>query len=300
MGMKIAASIVTFNPEIEKLTQNIKALIGQVDTIIIIDNASGNIEAVRELIKNYDEEKIVFKEYAKNYGLAYALNDALNIAFQGGYEWLVTMDQDSSLCDGYVNTCRRLLKEIKDDKIGIICSDVRDINTYKKDTPTQSYSSNKEVSYFKEVACITSGAFTNVKAGIECGGFDNSMFIDQIDYDFCFNLRNHGYFIYRSNDIYINHELGRIEQKKFLGLKYLTTNHSATRLYYIYRNYFIIKKKHLTLARRDNEVKRWFRQQGVRLAYRPLKIILAERDRLNKIKSIFRGIVAGIKIYLKQ
>lgn len=297
--MKIAASIVTFNPEFDRLTQNIEALICQVDNIIIIDNASENIEAIRKLLGDYNKEKIILREYPNNYGLAYALNEAFNIAFQGEFEWLVTMDQDSSLSEGYVDTCRRLIKEIKDNRIGIICSDVRDLNGYKNDTPIRSYSNN-EVSCFREIACITSGAFTNVKAGIECGGFDNSMFIDQIDYDLCFKLRSCGYSIYRSNDIYINHELGRIEQKNLLGVRYLTTNHSAMRLYYIYRNYFVIKKNHWNLARRDRDVKKWFKQQGLRLAYRPLKIIIAERDKLNKIRSIIRGVVAGMKIYLKK
>lgn len=292
--MMVAASIVTYNPELESLKQNLEALLDQVDVIFIVDNASDNISEIEATVKNLKQFDIVIKKYEVNRGLAYALNEAFILADQYCCEWLITMDQDSSISEGYVEECINIIKTNNDTKIGIVCPEVRDKNTYDANN-TELQQINRE-NLSKEVACITSGSFTNVKAGIACGGFDNSMFIDQIDYDFCFNLIRDGFSIYKSNKIFINHELGRTERKKFFGLEYLTTNHSSKRLYYIYRNYFILRKKHCKQYEENQEVKEWFNKQGLRLLYRPVKILLSEKNKIHKLKSIISGVLDGIKI----
>ena len=46
---KILSVIVTYNPEINRLKQNLENIINQVDEVIIIDNNSDNIGLIQEL-----------------------------------------------------------------------------------------------------------------------------------------------------------------------------------------------------------------------------------------------------------
>jgi rhamnosyltransferase len=46
--MKTLAAIVLFNPEIERLNQNIEAIFNQVDDVVLIDNGSSNLNEVKE------------------------------------------------------------------------------------------------------------------------------------------------------------------------------------------------------------------------------------------------------------
>ncbi|MBV1756288.1 MAG: glycosyltransferase [Dethiosulfatibacter sp.] len=294
--MKVAASIVTYNPDLGSLKQNLESLLNQVEIVFIIDNASDNINDIKILLNDYCDYDIELVEYKSNKGLAYALNNALSLANDYKCDWIITMDQDSCISKGYTTECQRLIEIINNDKIGIICSEIRDKNVYDS-SKLELYNLN-EKTFNKEIACITSGSFTNVKAGIACGGFDNSMFIDQIDYDFCFKLINGGFTIFKANNIFILHELGKTVRKNLAGINYLTTNHSPKRLYYIYRNYFILRKNHINLISSNQEVKKWFKKQGLRLAYRPFKILFSEKDKFKKSKSIIVGIFEGLRTTL--
>ena len=59
--------------------------------------------------------------------------------------------------------------------------------------------------------CFTSASWVNIKAWQEVGGFDDSMFIDRVDYDFCMTLWEAGWGIYKTVKTEILHELGSAE-----------------------------------------------------------------------------------------
>ena len=48
--MNICAGIVLFNPEIERLNENIEHIRKQVPMLILVDNGSNNLEDVKSLI----------------------------------------------------------------------------------------------------------------------------------------------------------------------------------------------------------------------------------------------------------
>ena len=50
MDTKIFAGIVTFNPEIRRLEDNILAIKGQVESIIVVDNNSDNLKDFEKII----------------------------------------------------------------------------------------------------------------------------------------------------------------------------------------------------------------------------------------------------------
>ena len=48
----ISAGIVLFNPNIERLNENIQAIVGQVDRVILFDNGSSNYVQIKNFLHN--------------------------------------------------------------------------------------------------------------------------------------------------------------------------------------------------------------------------------------------------------
>ena len=75
---KICAGIVTFNPEISRLSENIDAIRNQVDAIFIVDNNSNNINIIKKIISKDSGIKLICNN--QNRGIATALNQLMKAA----------------------------------------------------------------------------------------------------------------------------------------------------------------------------------------------------------------------------
>ena len=65
---KIYAGIVTFNPEIIRLKQNIDAISPQLKEVVLFDNGSKNIKQIKKLIEEYNNVFLI--EGRTNKGIA--------------------------------------------------------------------------------------------------------------------------------------------------------------------------------------------------------------------------------------
>jgi GT2 family glycosyltransferase len=61
--------------------------------------------------------------------------------------------------------------------------------------------------------CITSASCTNLNAWKNVGGFDEWLFIDLVDNDFCKRIIVSGYKILRINSLVLDQEFGKIIPK---------------------------------------------------------------------------------------
>lgn len=278
MKKNIIAVIVTYNPDIERLELNIKAIINQVDSIIIVDNGSENFECIYSLLKEYRIKTI--RNY-ENKGIAYALNKGANYAFNNNFKWMLTLDQDSIADSNMINEFKSFF-EIKKNiiDIAIVGPQIIDLNL-----------SNdlEEKIQFKECSVlITSGSLINIDVCNKLGGFKEELFIDGVDFEFCLNVRKNGYRIYQVTKAKLYHELGKITSNKFIGIKIITTNHSPLRRYYYFRNRIYILKKYL------KEDFKWVLRyclSGVKVF---LLIIIFENNKYEKIKYSIKGCIDGI------
>ncbi|MHB8132373.1 MAG: glycosyltransferase, partial [Mobilitalea sp.] len=89
---KIAAGIVLFNPNIDRLKKNIDAILPQVEVLYIIDNNSDNIDLIEKYLQN--KNTIILQKNSENFGIAKALNQMCNLANLKGFDWILTLDQD--------------------------------------------------------------------------------------------------------------------------------------------------------------------------------------------------------------
>lgn len=272
--MKVLAAIVLFNPELERLNQNIGAIFDQVDDVVLIDNGSSNLKEVKESVKH----QVHYVVNEKNVGIARALNEGFEYAIENGFDWVLTLDQDS-VCDK--NLIAVYKKYLHLDDIGMLtCNFIdRNANTHLEE--------EKNEEYYTVSRCITSASFCSVDAYKKSGGFDNEMFIDFVDFDYSIKMYLNGFKIYRINYNGLLHEIGHSKVYHFLGLRFVSSNHSPFRQYYMARNPIIMSKKYPKYYKMNARI-------GIELSN--FFVILAfEKNKWKKIKRRFAGICDGLK-----
>ena len=272
---KICGIIVLYNPDIDRLYKNVMALINQVEELVMIDNFSSNLQLVKSRLAGVDRISYIVNK--QNEGIAKALNQGMKFAQDRNYKWALTMDQDSVVSD---NLILAYSKYMNWDKLAIICPLVEYKNYYRKKDHTGNH-------YDYVEACMTSGSLTNVDAWKYVGGFDEWMFIDYVDNDFCTNLRLSGYKILRANNAILYHELGNAK-KINIGLCHIVVfNYSKIRNYYYVRNTIYYIKKYFS---RINIIK-----FILILVYVESKKIIFENNRKETVSSFLKGFIDGIK-----
>ena len=187
---------------------------------MLIDNNSNNIHLIEKKYKLY--KNIVIIKNHNNIGIAAALNQMMSYFQSKNYHWVVTLDQDS-VCPQ--NLMEEYVKYIDLPDIGMISPVIVDRNrTSINELGTERY----------EVVdkCITSAALTNVSVWEEIGGFDELMFIDLVDFEYCKRITLNNYRIIKVNNVALLHEIGHITQHKFLLWEINVKNHSSFRKYY--------------------------------------------------------------------
>ena len=274
--MKLASSIILYHPDLNEVTKNINSYINSVDKLYIIDNTPNpNIE-IENLLKISD--KIEYHPNYDNFGIAKALNIACNKAIKDGFDWIITFDQDSWCFPNMIE----VLKQIASNHTNV--GSVSPVYIPSIEFLEESKKWNKIIQT-REVSCvITSGCLTNLEAYKIANGFDEIYFIDLVDIDFSFKLRENGYNILVTNEVMMIHSLG---ESNFFSLwkdkKIWYSNHSPIRRYYITRNrlYFIKKYNHKYPDFCKTELKKMSKEAA--------KILLFESQKIPKIKAIFYG-----------
>ena len=191
----IWAGIVSYNPEIDRLRENVAAIAPQVDRLLIFDNGSENVEEVEVAFGSFAE----IIRSPENLGMAKALNRLCAAAEQGEATDIVLLDQDS------VASCDLVAVEAshRSEDVGLVCA-----LTIDRNHKGQEF--NRSL-IFDIKRPITSGSMINIAAWKGVGGYDERLFVDWVDDEFCDNLRTHGYRLIRTNGTSILHELGHQE-----------------------------------------------------------------------------------------
>lgn len=277
---KVAAIIVSYNPD-KNLLDSVNLLISQVEKIIIVDN--GSIEEKRKdisSIKDIDNERIEIIFNEENLGIATALNIGVREALKQGFNWILTMDQDSKASKYMVEKMFEVYNNIDEKERKSILS----IFPNFVDERIQSIEENSVMNTYEYVdADITSGNLVNSEVFDKVGFFDDSLFIDLVDTDFCMRLNEKNIKMIKVRDAILYHSLGESQSVKSILGKFNTSNHSALRRYYMTRNRFYIWERYKDLNSFTlNRDKKLFKKEFI-------KIILGEKDKVNKIKMVFKG-----------
>lgn len=278
----ICCGIVTYNPDIKRLETNISAIKNQTEKTYVYDNGSKNISEIIQLCKKHNCNVI---NSGTNSGMAVALNALANIAIANDFQYIVFLDQDSVAKPRMVEA----LKSLMDKKIGIVCPAVIDRNSPDKVDEHPFLASVNHT--------FTSGSLVNLKAFIEVGGYDERLFVDWVDLDFCHNLRLHGFTILRTKSATIIHELGnkeyvmKIPRKGMDGhwrlRKYYRSNHAMFRQEDKVRSQTIVisKYKHTPV----------YKEVLIPIISNNIFDLILEKHRFKLLKAKLRGRKSGLK-----
>ena len=169
MQMKLAGIVILYDPP-ENVFCNIATYIDDVDILYIFDNSPN----YNNCIPAKYTEKAVYIHTGINEGIAKCLNQALDFTQKAGIVYLLTMDQDSSFNEGDMDQYLKLLTQ-EDHPETISMFGIRYYPLKKSEKEERVYNN----------LLITSGSIINIDAAIKMGGFDENLFIDGVDTEFC-------------------------------------------------------------------------------------------------------------------
>lgn len=272
--MKVIGIYVLYNPDIEYLRKSLSQALKMLDRVILIDNSEKENDDLRSLSMS---EKVDIISMEENVGIARALNVACKTAISLNYDWAITFDQDSIPDDSFIDEYEYFLSTTDVLFVGLLCP------LYKLDAGDGV---EKKKCTMEIDSAITSGSLMNLKAYSAIGGFKEELFIDSVDTEYSWNLRAHGYKIYQLCNLVLEHHLGEHPYTVKLLKKTITiTNHNYLRCYYITRNSLKISRDYRNILLDDTcrYKKKWLKLF--------IKVILFEKDKFRKIRSIYYGIL---------
>lgn len=277
----MAGCIVLYNPT-DDVIENIASYINALAVLYVVDNS----EAVDEdLVHRLQllSPKIIYLPQNGNAGIATALNVGAGTAVAAGFAWLLTMDQDSRFnSDAFFDLWQAEALPLHD--VGLIAASY-----------TDSYDRWQKLynGYFNEIHfAITSGNIINLKAWQQVNGFEDKLFIDEVDHDYCLKLRSHHYKVLITQQIFFSHAIGHIH-KKGAGILQAERDiklHIPLRYYYMARNVLYMCKKYIFTDFRFVALRFFYLIKGL------IKIIMHYPDKGPYFKYFF----AGVKDFMRS
>lgn len=271
MKNRIAGVVVLYKPDIECI-KNINSYLDQVNFLYVIDNSETQNTALYHKLILHPKLKYIFNK--ENVGVACALNQAVELAKQNNYSFLLTMDQDSLADADLVKHYVDYLSSNDISKLGMLAP----VPIYYPEMTNQDYPISKEV----DVA-ITSGCLVNLNVYEKVDPFDEKLFIDYVDFEYCLRLRKMGFSIIQIGKAKIYHQLGNLEKRKFIFMPIYVTHHSPERYYYRTRNRLYVAKKYI------QTFPAFIFKDFLVFLNEFLKILLYEKQKMKKIRSILLG-----------
>jgi rhamnosyltransferase len=272
-AQSVCAVIVTYNPQ-PTFIDNIVAVAEQVGHVVVVDNGSrgGTQKHLQELETRFGY-KVIRND--QNLGIAAALNLGVEHAIRTGFDWVAAFDQDSCVTHGFISQMLKTYQQAAHpDKIAIIAPTCVDRESRIQIKMLRS--TNGEI-----LLAMTSGSMMRSTAIRNVGGFDERLFMDYVDVEFCLRVRHRGMLILQSPAV-LFHALGRTTFHSFFGLALGVTNHSAGRRYYITRNRLLLLKRYVA----DWS---WTWRESRAFLTDAAKVVLIEDDKWHKCRAMAWG-----------
>lgn len=269
--------MVVYNPD-STLEQNIKALLNEVARLIVVDNCSEpSVRSRMAALAAACNFEVIWNN--ENTGLAAGLNTGIRDALANEkYQWIATFDQDSRVFPGFSTAMLAAQAACPfRDRVAIIAPHHL-LSSEDGETTPHNDPQLQEIT-----VALQSGSFFSRSALKDVGLFDESFFIDYVDFEYCLRLRNHGYRLIEATDAPIYHLVGTPTRHRFLGITCTVFNHSALRRYYAARNRLRVYRRYVFSDPRwiGHDMWSWFKEI--------VKLVLFESNRLEKLAFVARG-----------
>ncbi len=274
----VCAAVVTYHPD-GRVVDLLSAVARQVHEVIVVDNGSTTGETVH--IRGWAQSAgATFIANEVNLGSATALNQAARAAISAGHGWLLALDQDMSIrADLVVQLRAAMAADTKPDDVAIVAPQ----------TEHQRDRRCSESEVVRRRTVITAGSLISLDAWQAVGGFRDEFFIDMVDTDFALRLGRRGYVVALACRAEIEHQIGRPRTQRILGRTVETSNHPASRRYYISRNRILVWREHWRFA------PGWVLFDVYGQLRDTVVMALTETDRRRKLRATMRGLTDGLR-----
>jgi rhamnosyltransferase len=290
----ICAVIVTYRPDNTRLTKLLSSLKGFVRQIVVVDNASPQLDEAR---LRATDPFIIVKRLECNRGIATAQNDGVALARETGCKYVLFLDQDSLPLEGMVRSLLDALQRLQASGCKVACVGPRLkvpggsalsmffrlgwLGTRRQTCPDDRAAIECDI-------LLSSGSLIPLEVIDKVGGMEDALFIDQVDTEWCLRARSMGYRIFGACGAILEHRLGEASSRLWFGRWRQLPRHKPFRYYYIFRNSVL-------LSRRGYVSPKWILFQLRWLVALFLRYGIFTRKRSGELGMMLKGTMDGMR-----
>lgn len=278
--LSVFAVIVLYKPQMERLKRLTGLLEKQVEGIVLVDNTDDDSHLSDAVVRLGDRVKTI--ALGRNTGIGFALNRGIEFCLSQGARFVVSFDQDSCVSENFIEDlkCSYLASSVQFGEVACVGPNpVRsDGTSYYQNVNVQDYIVLPEL--------ITSGSLFPAHVFQEIGLFREDLFIDWVDFEWCWRASSRGYVSIMATNVVMDHTVGAGDLVLF-G-RPLCAVSAPLRNYYQYRNFC-----NLFLRCAHFHWKRKIYFLGRRLVSLVL-IFFFMNARMKRLHLVFRGIAHGV------
>lgn len=292
----VCAVVITYQPQLDVLSQVIDGVAPQVGRVLVFDNATAGpaFTAFPAFLKQAEANGVVVIRSPTNVGLGAAMNRAADHARAAGFAYLLLLDQDSLLDPAMVTTLKTAYEDLSRNEpvaaVGPQFSDRR--NGHVAPFIKVGFPLNRKLSGGpgQRLSCdflISSGSLLPLDVLERVGGMDERLFIDNVDMEWCFRARHRGFSLFGICDAQMRHSIGDTLRATWLKPGGVMI-HKPIRLYYIMRN-------RVLLYGRKETPPVWIAQDIPRLVLKLFGTSLFVAPRWRYLRMMLRGLIDGAR-----
>lgn len=251
----VLAIVVSYLPEPDALRNLLRALLGQVHGVLVVDNSPSERDDVHSAMADFPEllSTLRLLRHGDNAGIGTALNAGIDTALAECFDYVLLSDQDSVPAPNMVSELLRIARERESAGVRVGCVGPTYVDEVTGQTfgfqvqePERFFYSVRDGDradpWVEVITSITSGSLVPCKVFAKVGGMREDYFIDYVDTEWCHRARHAGYTLFGTSRARMNHHLG----DDTFPVWYLRwrpfSSYSPLRLYYRFRNFILLMK----------------------------------------------------------
>jgi rhamnosyltransferase len=291
----IGGVVVSYHPDPD-FGERLATLAAEVGPLIVVDNST--FTEARERVRTLGEKLGVFHiTNPENRGLAAALNDAFRRHHCNGVTWVIAFDQDSTPEQGFAVALLATADRAPLPSPAIVGANWHDEG--RPEFASQHLQRHPLLPFLfrrrpapvdlTDVTCvITSGSLFHLPTWRALGGFDETLFLDLVDTDYCLRATRAGHSIRVAAEARLLHRRGAKQPVYFLGRTFWPAFMPPLRLRYLFRNRMRLVARHALHA------PHWVAFELVYALKIVAEVVFLERDKIVKLSACIRGTWDGL------
>ena len=227
--MNNSVVVVLFRPDQGDIA-NIQEMSKTIEGVVVDNSPEKNFED--DTIGNFH---YIFNE--ENIGIAKAQNIGISFLFNKKYcDYIVFLDQDSRIGKDYIDKITDTYIKIKSFEPNLALLGPTAINARSQEEYKSVFHPKKTIDniFIPQREIISSGTCVSVDVLKEVGSNLSWLFIDYVDFEWCWRANSKGYVCGTTPCVHIQHSVG---QKEYYICSYIIIISSPIRYYYQGRNY---------------------------------------------------------------